>query len=55
MDNALYYLKCKPDYVQLCNLLTTMGIEQEGQTPVYEDNELCMVIANNKHTMHNYA
>eukprot|EP00961_Rhodomonas_salina_P107368 1445626-Rhodomonas_salina.2 len=44
MDNALYYLKCKPDYVQLCNLLTTMGIEQEGQTPVYEDNELCMLV-----------
>eukprot|EP00961_Rhodomonas_salina_P271320 3666213-Rhodomonas_salina.1 len=43
------------DIVQLRDLLASMGVEQEGLTPVYEDNELCIAIANNKRTTHNKA
>eukprot|EP00961_Rhodomonas_salina_P219738 2970187-Rhodomonas_salina.4 len=43
------------DISQLRDLLASMSAEQEGPTPVYEDNESCMAIANNKRTTHNKA
>jgi hypothetical protein len=38
------------DVVQLRGILETLGFPQDGPTAMYEDNESCMAIANNKRT-----
>mmetsp|Transcript_61772 Transcript_61772/g.127702 ORF Transcript_61772/g.127702 Transcript_61772/m.127702 type:complete len:1753 (+) Transcript_61772:15-5273(+) len=41
------------DIVQLRTVLETLGFAQDGPTPIYEDNESCIAIANNKRSTHN--
>ena len=41
------------DVVQLRAVMAKLGFPQDGPTPIYEDNESCMAIANNHHSTHN--
>eukprot|EP00286_Rhodomonas_abbreviata_P008122 CAMPEP_0181343174 /NCGR_PEP_ID=MMETSP1101-20121128/31437_1 /TAXON_ID=46948 /ORGANISM="Rhodomonas abbreviata, Strain Caron Lab Isolate" /LENGTH=1673 /DNA_ID=CAMNT_0023454769 /DNA_START=92 /DNA_END=5115 /DNA_ORIENTATION=- len=41
------------DVVQLRAILAALGFPQDGPTPMYEDNESCIAIANNKRSTHN--
>eukprot|EP00961_Rhodomonas_salina_P059615 800382-Rhodomonas_salina.1 len=45
--------QCVEEVLQICNLMAAMGCVQDGPTPIYEDNESCIAIINNKRTAGN--